>query len=42
MSYTANYAAPDDQVLDLLVNDDGWIDRVEFGWLPEALTLTYQ
>jgi len=36
MSYPPNHGAPDDQTLDLLVNDDGWIDRVEFGWLPEA------
>ena len=23
------------QVLDLLVNDDSWLDRAAFGWLPE-------
>ena len=36
MAYEPNHAAPDDQALDLLVNDDGWIDRVRFGWLPAA------
>jgi len=35
-AYEKNAAAPDDQTLDLLVNDDGWIDRIEFGWLPEV------
>ena len=34
MAYEPNSAAPDDQALDLLVNDDGWIDRCAFGWLP--------
>lgn len=36
MAYEANAAAPDDQTLDLLVNDDGWIDRCAFGWLPAS------
>ena len=36
MAYTDNIKAPDDQALDLLVNDDGWIDRCSFGWLPES------
>jgi hypothetical protein len=36
MAYEANVRAPDDQVLDLLVNDDGWIDRASYGWLPES------
>ena len=34
MAYEANVRAPDDQVLDLLVNNDGWIDRASYGWLP--------
>ena len=32
MAYAPNVNAPDDQTLDLLVNEDGWMDRVEFGW----------
>ena len=36
MAYDTNIAAPDDQALDLLVNDDGWIDRCAFGWLPAS------
>ena len=36
MAYEPNAAAPDDQALDLLVNEDGWIDRCAFGWLPAA------
>ena len=36
MAYEPNIRAPDDQVMDLLVNDDGWIDRLAFGWLPES------
>ncbi len=36
MAYEPNVRAPDDQAMDLLVNDDGWIDRAAFGWLPES------
>ena len=36
MAYEPNQNAPDDQTMDLLVNEDGWIDRCAFGWLPEA------
>lgn len=36
MAYEPNAAAPDDQALDLLINDDGWIDRANYGWLPES------
>ena len=36
MAYPPNAASPDDQAMDLLVNDDGWIDRVRWGWLPAA------
>ena len=32
----SNVRAPDDQTMDLLVNDDGWIDRASFGWLPAS------
>ena len=34
MAYNTN--AADDRTLDLLVNDDGWIDRAAFGWLPAS------
>ena len=36
MAYEPNARAPDDQAMDLLVNDDRWIDRAAFGWLPES------
>jgi hypothetical protein len=36
MAYEQNVRAPDDQTIDLLVNDDGWIDRANFGWLPAS------
>ena len=36
MAYEPNWNAPDDQTMDLLVNEDGWIDRCAFGWLPES------
>ena len=36
MAFPNNSLAPDDQTLDLLVNDGGWLDRVAWGWLPEA------
>ena len=36
MAYEPNARAPDDQVMDLLVKDDCWIDRAAFGWLPES------
>ena len=36
MAYPPNSDAPDDQALDLLVNNDGWIDRAAYGWLPAA------
>ena len=36
MAHPNNSRAPDDQTLDLLVNSDGWIDRAQFGWLPES------
>jgi len=34
MAYPPNSAAPDDQAMDELVNGDGWIERVAWGWLP--------
>lgn len=44
MAFEPNARVPDDQAMDLLVNDgrlqagggDGWIDRAAFGWLPES------
>ena len=34
MAFAPNSAAPDDQAMDELVNGDGWIARVAWGWLP--------
>ena len=34
MAFPPNSAAPDDQAMDELVNGDGWIARVAWGWLP--------
>ena len=36
MAYGPNDMAPDDQVLGLLVNDDGWMERASYGWLPAS------
>lgn len=36
MAHPNNSRAPDDQALDLLVNDGGWLTRAAWGWLPEA------
>ena len=36
MAYERNLLAADDQMMDILVNNDGWIDRISFGWLPES------
>ena len=36
MACDDNSFVADDQALDLVVNGDGWIDRVSFGWLPAA------
>ena len=36
MEYSTNAQAPDDQVLDTLLNDGGWLARVSLGWLPAA------
>ena len=40
MAYGPNKRAPDDQVLDLLLLDGGWIKRASFGWLPAAYLRT--
>ena len=36
MAYGPNKRAPDDQVLDLLLVEGGWLQRASFGWLPAA------
>ena len=36
MEYGTNAQAPDDQVLDTLLNEGGWMSRVSLGWLPAS------
>merc|ERR1712194_815836 len=36
MRFGSNQKAPDDQVLDTLFNQGGWLARVSLGWLPAA------
>ena len=36
MMYGSNARAPDDQVLDTLLNSGGWMARCSLGWLPAA------
>ena len=36
MQYGSNSQAPDDQVLDTLLNEGEWISRVSLGWLPAS------
>ena len=36
MAYGPNKRAPDDQVLDLLLVEGGWLQRASFGWLPSS------
>ena len=40
MKYKTNDRAPDDQVLDKLLNEGGWQKRVSLGWLPAAYLRT--
>jgi hypothetical protein len=40
MQYSTNYQAPDDQVLDKLLNEGGWIKRTSLGWLPASYLRT--
>ena len=40
MAYEANARAPDDQVLDLLLAQGGWLKRASFGWLPTSYLRT--
>ena len=36
MQYGTNSKAPDDQVLDKLMKEGGWLKRVSVGWLPAS------
>ena len=36
MQYGTNSEAPDDQVLDTLLKEGGWLERVSLGWLPSS------
>ena len=40
MASDGNVRAPDDQVLDKLLSEDGWLSRASFGWLPAAYMRT--
>lgn len=40
MAYKPNHKAPDDQVLDKLLVEGGWLKRASFGWLPAAYLRT--
>ena len=40
MAYKHNQKAPDDQVLDLLLVEGGWLKRASFGWLPTSYLRT--
>ena len=36
MAFGSNQRAPDDQVLDTLLTEGGWLARASFGWLPSG------
>ena len=40
MAWDANTKAPDDQVLDLLLKEGGWIGRTSVGYLPSSYLRT--
>ena len=40
MAWEGNRQVPDDQVLDLLLTQGGWLKRASFGWLPTAYLRT--
>ena len=40
MAYMPNHKAPDDQVLDKLLVEGGWLKRASFGWLPASYLRT--
>jgi hypothetical protein len=40
MAWEGNRQVPDDQVLDLLLTQGGWLKRASFGWLPTSYLRT--
>ena len=40
MAWGTNTNAPDDQVLDRLLKEGGWLARASFGWLPSSYMRT--
>ena len=40
MQYSTNSRAPDDQVLDKLLKEGGWLEYVSLGWLPASYLRT--
>ena len=40
MAWKGNYQAPDDQVLDKLLKEGGWLEKVSLGWLPVSYLRT--
>ena len=40
MQYSTNSRAPDDQVLDKLLKEGGWLEHVSLGWLPASYLRT--
>ena len=40
MAWEGNRQVPDDQVLDLLLTQGGWLQRASFGWLPTSYLRT--
>ena len=40
MAWDTNTRAPDDQVLDKLLKEGGWLARASFGWLPASYMRT--
>ena len=40
MAWKGNYQAPDDQVLDKLLKEGGWLRRISAGWLPASYLRT--
>ncbi len=40
MAWEENTRAPDDQVLDTLLHEGGWLGRASYGWLPSSYMRT--
>ena len=40
MAWDGNTRAPDDQVLDTILKEGGWINRASYGWLPASYLRT--